>query len=140
MSKTNFERVGERRGEGGKMTEEEKRVLCATKRKWGVVARDLRVAAKRAEFYAEMDLADIVEAQALDELDKACVHFLRFFPRKGGKVTVFERLIQSKTPEEFVKFCFSFGENYLGATFKPTKRNEKDTRMWIKSMKEEATI
>jgi uncharacterized protein YbaA (DUF1428 family) len=108
-------------------------------RKWKEVARDLRVAAKRAEFYAEMGLADIVEAQSLDALDKACVDFLRHFPHKGGKVTQFERLIQSKTPEEFVNFCVSFGENYLGATFKPTKRNEKDTRMWLKWAKEEAT-
>lgn len=49
-----------------------------TKRKWKEVSRDLRVAAKRAEFYDEMGLADIFEAKALDALDKACVDFLYF--------------------------------------------------------------
>ena len=47
-------------------------------RKWNEVARDLRVAAKRVDFYIEMGLADYIEAQALDTVDKACVDFLRF--------------------------------------------------------------
>lgn len=46
-------------------------------REWNKVARDLRDAAKRVDFYIEMGLVDVIEAQALDELDKACVDFLR---------------------------------------------------------------
>ena len=46
-------------------------------RKWDEVARDLRVAAKRVDFYIEMGLVDVIEAQALDELDKKCTDFLK---------------------------------------------------------------